>query len=194
MLWQGRHPQNLCSPTPFYCLLSNIYTRWCDSMQSTALAWIGSLELPMQSFCTHLPLPQTTSLVQLPAAVICEIPFKFGTYVRNRMQRTLSRTWVSTWICLLLGYINLLAIPCPFLLRRWRRSVTQKDRWYSLLFKWKICSVLSGKYQQQTHLTHNSPCTYTGSRTAGQMGNDNSLQKNGVPARSSGKLGRRQKV
>lgn len=109
MLWQGRHPQNLCPPTPFHCLLSNIYTRWCDSMQSTALAWIGSLELPMQSFCTHLPLPQTTSLVQLPAAVICEIPFKFGTYVRNRMRRTLSRTWVSTWICLLLGYINLLA-------------------------------------------------------------------------------------
>ena len=134
MLWQGHCPQNTSPPTLFYCLLSDIGTRWKDSMQSIALIWVGSRELPMQAFCTHLLLPQTTSLVQLPGAVICEIPFRFGTYIRNRMGRTLSRTRVSTWICLLLGYINLLAIPCHFLLRRWRRSATKKDRQYSLLF------------------------------------------------------------
>jgi len=46
--------------------------------------------------------------------------------------------------------------------------------------------------EEQTHLSHNSWCTSTGSRTAGQMGNDYSLQKNRVP--DSGKHGGRGKI
>lgn len=44
--------------SPHHVLLqSDTASRRRDSMQSTALIWVDSLEFPMPAFCTHLLLP-----------------------------------------------------------------------------------------------------------------------------------------
>lgn len=75
-----------------------------------------------------------------------------------------------------------------------KKSATKKDNIVYSSNGRSAVDCLENISKEQTHLTHNSPCPYTALRTAGQMGNDNSLQKNRVSARYSGKLGRRGKV